>query len=1053
MPFPNLCFSKPVNMCRGISNFSIALLYSAALMAVLLPDLFRPVLAQQAEIQPGEAEELFERAWTHYLQAEEEEAIELFQLLTRHYEEYQNWEKMIESIIMKAMSGQRLGEMDRVEERVERAEMLARDYLESGHQIWSRVYNVRAYLAIDQNDLDEALEWAERSLELIYRFEGLEDRKVRTHSVHGYILDARGQYPEAIETYTHGKELARQIDDDREQSFAMTLILNNLGVTYRKYGEPEEAARYYRMNREYLEKLYHSNHPEVAMNYNNMGGVYYNLGDIEQAAQYFLQSARILETNYGRGHRNVAIAYNNAGSSYAVLGRLDEAIRYLEEALDVTVNLLGGEHPDVAFRLANLAGIYQQRGELDTALEYLDRSISIRETYYGDDHPSLASSYIRRGELHMVMDEPTRALRDFEEVIRIGRDRLGFNHPEVAEALVKQGDLYRGKKRFGQAFEMYQEAIVRLANSFESRNIEDNPAVLESSHPISLLKALEAKASLLTEYFLVNRNREYLETSYHTYELAMELIDDLQLRFQHEASKLNLLGEHYSVYEGAMEAIYNLWRVSGDPSYLNSAFAIAEKSRARIAVELLRELEAREIAGISEEMLEHEQVLNEQIAAIHQQLAMEREKENEERDPSRISALQDSLFVVHQKQQDWMQIVEEEYPDYYEIKYHRGLISADEVRELLTDEEAVISYLMGEENVYATVLSSRDLTLHKLGPSGDVPQKVEELLTAIDERNSVEYRRHARSLYQNLVEPLDERLTGVEKVKVAPDQLLHHLPFELLLSAEPEDAYAHEWGYWIRDVSISYIPSMSIYRKMREQTASPDDRMLAVAPFADDGSVVDGPAELRSYTEEVTPLPVSRFETEQITELYRTERRFWNPFAQPRQADIWLNRQATIPNLLAHDLAQYRWIHFATHAFVNESSPELSGIVLAADLPGPSEEGGGQNVLFQRDILNLNLNAELVVLSACETGVGRIARGEGLIGFTRSFIYSGAGNLVVSLWKVGDRETSDLMIRFYEELLSGKGKSEALRSAKLSMIEQPEYAFPTNWAAFILFGS
>jgi CHAT domain-containing protein len=149
-------------------------------------------------------------------------------------------------------------------------------------------------------------------------------------------------------------------------------------------------------------------------------------------------------------------------------------------------------------------------------------------------------------------------------------------------------------------------------------------------------------------------------------------------------------------------------------------------------------------------------------------------------------------------------------------------------------------------------------------------------------------------------------------------------------------------------------------------------------------------------------------------------------------------------------LAKYKVLHFATHGFVNSERPELSGLVLAQDTTG-----GEDGVLYSGEIYNLKLNADLVVLSACETGLGKIQKGEGIIGLTRALLYAGAKNMIVSLWQVADESTSDLMVDFYKNSLENKGQiaySEALRNAKLKMISEGRYAHPLYWSPFILIG-
>lgn len=167
------------------------------------------------------------------------------------------------------------------------------------------------------------------------------------------------------------------------------------------------------------------------------------------------------------------------------------------------------------------------------------------------------------------------------------------------------------------------------------------------------------------------------------------------------------------------------------------------------------------------------------------------------------------------------------------------------------------------------------------------------------------------------------------------------------------------------------------------------------------------------------------------------------------KAAVYLEEDAREASVKTDKLGEYRILHFATHGLVNEKNPQLSGLILSPEDSTSKEDG----ILHLGEIYNLNLNADLVVLSACETGLGQVAKGEGIIGLTRGFLYAGASNVLVSLWQVSDVTTADLMVDFYDKMLGGMSKPEALRAAKLQMIRRhPEYAKPYYWAPFILVG-
>ncbi|MCC5941043.1 MAG: CHAT domain-containing protein, partial [Balneolaceae bacterium] len=253
--------------------------------------------------------------------------------------------------------------------------------------------------------------------------------------------------------------------------------------------------------------------------------------------------------------------------------------------------------------------------------------------------------------------------------------------------------------------------------------------------------------------------------------------------------------------------------------------------------------------------------------------------------------------------------------------------------------------------------------------------------------------------------------------------------------------------FLIRDYQISYTPSVSVLKRMQERRSDNPRNLLAMAPFNQSIAEFNIAGDVERYVGSLSPLPLTRYETSEISKLFRQRRTFMD-FFFPQKTDVFLHKDASKQQLSSSSLQDYSFIHFATHAFVNESNPGFSGIVLWGDDADDPDSG----IVYVADIYNLSMNADLVVLGACETGLGTMYRGEGIIGFTRAFIYAGAANLVVSKWRVSDQPTSKLMIHFYEYIKEGYSYSEALQLAKLELLNHPEYAAPVNWAAFILQG-
>lgn len=990
-------------------------------------------------------ERLFEKAYSLYVNADLEKAYPIFSELSEYYVNQERWEEYVYTTIYQSVIKRRHREFDKAQSLVNRAEEILDEYLEDGHIYYSLIYNNRAHFAIENNDLEEALKWAEKSVVLANKHEGVEVYAVQSYGALGYMLDSMGDYRAAVEAYKKGIETAGLITDERQRNYSFTLLYNNLGVAYRRAGYPDMAMESYEKNSLYQEKLFDGDHPEIALSYNNIGAIYYLKGDIGRAAQYFLRAASILENHHGRNHELVAAAYNNAGSCYFSLDRLEEALRYLEMAQEIKINVLGTGHLDTAIGHSNLASIYMSEKDYVTALENYNLSLSIRINNFGDRHPNLINAYMQRGKLYSEISEPDKALADYYKVKGIVSQKLGDSHPDMAEVLIQIGHTKKSINLYAEALENYQQAIVHLAEGFHVRDIHENPSVLTTAHPLLLLFSLAAKSDLMIEYYLLNGDRDYLDTAYKSYILSIRLIEDLQMNYQHEASKLNLFGENFSIFEGALLSAYHLYSLTEEQEYLETIYTTIEQSKARIAAELLHESRARNFANVPDEVIDYEREINSVIASFHQQLILEKEK-GEEKDERRVRDLQDSLFDGHTEQRNWINIIENEYPSYYEMKYSRQVPALEKVQnDLLEDGQLALNYFSGRENLFVLLIHRDDVSIHKLKADEGLAESIEELRRSVIIKDESTYGYEAAKLYDQLLRPVEEYFAGFNTLLIVPDHALYYLPFELLLKEPALSSRPDRWPYLIRDYQVSYVPSLTVYGNMGKENDVNTNNLLAIAPYIDNLSGLMEEVGLREYTENLSPLPVTRYETQEIANIFTSQRRFWNVLTPKRTVTLLHNEDASLEALTNLDLDDYGYLHFATHAFIHESNPSLSGIMLA-------DTGEGENIIYLDDIYNLRLNADLVTLSACDTGIGSLARGEGIIGFTRAFISSGAQNLLVSMWKVDDRATSELMVHFYRELFSGAGKAEALRTAKLSFIDRPDRAFPDAWASFILIG-
>jgi CHAT domain-containing protein len=1008
-------------------------------LSVIFLFLFVPVMYGQSSDQISDR---FSEARHHFNYREYQEAIDILESIRA---DVCNSDEMVETCvelhIIKMNSYRNLNDYETAEKHFDAGYSLAQSQLHEHHPLRVRLYTERFSLENQVTSVADAGVWAKNAMEIVEEALHTGLTKADAYRVMGYYNDGIGNYDLAIENYQEALSELEGKEQTIEVVNMLAIIHNNIGISYRRVGELQTANQHYQINLSLVREAFGDNHLQLAYVYNNIGTTYYFIGDYGIAGDYFRRTANIIRINLGEDNPLYALSLNNAVSSYMSLNDYDRALELMQRVQEIKLRTSGEEHSETAYGYSNLGNVLTQMGKYEEALKNHMRSIEIRINLYGEDHPGLVTSYFNISDLFVRMDEYEKARDYLGEARRIVDYRLGENHPQLWEAQRRIGQSYAAENRHDEAINYFSESMYRMIDR-SNMPLVRNPDFSRLIYPLDFMNTIMGMGNANLQLYKSGAELKNLHEAYYYFNLAADFVDFMQIEFQSEASKLNLIDENYAIYTNAIESGYYLYKETSDDSWLDEILRLNELSRARIAIELVQDLEARQFAGVPGDILDEERELNTTITDLYNQIHLEQEK-GFDADETLIAQYRDSLFYAKENLQNFIRLLEGEYPAYYNLKYERPLVNKFDVMNLLSSDETLLSYMFTDDYLFAILVNLNGISIHKLELIDQLPSHVEELRQAVIRGDTETYVELSVLLYDKLMGPLADHIQ-TESVIIIPDQILHYLPFELLLTERPSDMAYHRMPFLIREKQISYTQSATLLQYKTNRRPSNPENLLAMAPFNLNVSDLDESYTADRYLADLTPLPLTRYETRRIAEIFNT-RRTWFDFLFPVRTDIFLDREATKMRLFNSPLDDYGFIHLATHAFVHEGNPALSGIALWGD-----ENSDG--IVRVGDIYNLRLNADLVVLGACETGLGRMYRGEGLIGFTRAFIYAGASNLVVSMWRVSDQPTAMLMIHFYEKIRQGHSYSEALQAAKLELINHPEHAAPRNWAAFVFQG-
>jgi CHAT domain-containing protein len=612
-----------------------------------------------------------------------------------------------------------------------------------------------------------------------------------------------------------------------------------------------------------------------------------------------------------------------------------------------------------------------------------------------------------------------------------------------------------------------------------------------------MLGSKGTEAGTLYGMALVERARGNLAEARSRAEESLNIIESLRGEVPTQDWRALFLARNQDYYEFYTDLLMRLHQRGPSKGYDLAALQASARARARSLLELLAESRVDVEQGIAPELKQRERAAYSRIAWVQSRLIAAYSQPKP--DQSQIAALEEELKKADAERERLNMEIRQKHPRYADLQYPAPL-GLKAVQSLLDDRTLLLEYAIGRDASFLFAVTGSDFLVARLPPASAIADRVEALRATITSRPQRaalgKQINHSRELYRQLIEPAGKLLAGKRKLIVVPSGVLYYLPFEVLLTAGEERTLAAAvsggWPYLIRDYAISYVPSAGVLASLRgrpEERPGSRKTFLAFADPAYGNEAVAGGDVLRSQLRgafgegrswNLGRLAESRREVEQIAGLYPRD-----------QVSVLLGERATEENVkTAGRLGQYRFIHFATHGLLNEERPPYSGLILslpgaggagvpAAQKPertGPRPAGGvpqpatdkpeaaagpparavgpqrEDGLLQVYEVFNLKLNADLVVLSACETGLGKEVKGEGLIGLTNAFLYAGTPSVLVSLWNVHDRSTADLMVGFYQQLGRAQDKAEALRQAKLKLIQNEQYAHPYYWAPFILIG-
>jgi CHAT domain-containing protein/tetratricopeptide (TPR) repeat protein len=844
----------------------------------------------------------------------------------------------------------------------------------------------------------------------------------------------------------------------------------SIGLVYQAQGRYSEALQLHQKALAIYLAVLGENHPNAADSYFDMGDIYKAQGRYAEALQYYQKALAIYLAALGKKHPNVADSYNSMRNVYQAQGRYAEALEYYQKALAINLAVLGENHPRAATQYNNMGNVYRAQGRYAEALEYYQKALAINLAVLGENHPRLATQYNNMGNVYRAQGRYAEALEYYQKALAINLAVLGENHPKTVITYNQIGIAYEAQLNYREALQNYRKALECNVPNWKPAKEWDLPSPNASIlSPQYLLTTLQKQSQTLFRASLSYGHslayRPHLPYALKATRYGASQLSRWRQTMRREADQIEL-GKQATEILGTGIACAFLMDSLGikEQTPLKEAFFFSESNKAAALNLAIQQNEALVAAGIPESLNALQQDYKRELTLCQQQLETVLKPQTQE-DTLKKQYYENRRFVYAAKLDSLIHALEKEYPKYYELKYATFTASVDTLQKVLAAQSphtAVLEYFASDTALFIFALTAKDFAAKKiLLPQVDLKKLINALgrsyylLTESqrqDPAKKQDYINAAAKLYQKLIAPIEKIIKNKELV-IIPDGWLWEVPFEMLVNAKTEaetrklEKLSFEQLPLLNQFySIRYSPNAAAFLRSFALPPSLGKGLFAVAPVFDikeEDILVARSTSNRDavYPETVATLPGSESEVQALKRLFE-ERNL--------PVTILLREQAKEEVFTGSPLAYFRYIHLATHGVFNRNKPSWSYLLFARPqdtLAGLERDG----LLTAAECYNLKLDAELVVLSACETGRGELKPGEGLVGLTRGLLYSGARGVLVSQWKVPDEATSKLMRLFYQNLLSGLSKPRALQAAKESM-RKSGFAHPYYWAAFVLVG-
>ncbi len=709
---------------------------------------------------------------------------------------------------------------DYVMGRSEEAEKGLKLTLSKVYNIWpsnpvleAQYYDFQALVYIRKRLLDSAYHHLQKALGLKQQvFEEQSLEIAESYSTLGGLEAYRGRRERALELNLKVLDIRSAMlsaDDSR-----LAKAYNNLGYIYFNLGAVDPALESYLKAIEIRRRNGTDKGYNFALVLGNIGAMYRENGDYKQALAYHHKELEIKKTSLPPDHRSLARNYYNLAKANFEIGEYDLALEYALISLEIFRKTLEDHDPIIGSLRNEVGRALVKKGRFEEAMQYFNdnlKTASARESFLtvAETNNNIAESYLDQGEHAKTLEHYQIALNTLKD---------GYNNkklPGVADSYYRIGKLYRKMGETDLALEHLQKSLIFNLQKFENTDPFSHPDVKDTvSDRMLYLDALSSKGEIFTE--LSSQQKGHLTSADSTWQFAIHHINWLRTSYHNESSKLGLLDKSRKVFENQLQVLYDLYTDTGEQRYLERAFKTVEQTKATVLYEGIKAVKARDFGGIPSDVTSLEESLRIKLA-YNEKRIFDLESSNDPENQQKIFEARANFFDYKLSYDSLIQVLEKQYPEYYQLKYGKGINGVEDIQRMITKNTAVIEYMLTDNFLYTFKITDSGLKTIRTEVSQAFKEELLQFIEGLKSRSSAinwgneeyeQYQKDAYKLYNVLIAPVLQHGDEIDKLIIIPDGMLNYLPFECLVTGPEKEAYG--MPYLIRDTNIRYAYSASL---------------------------------------------------------------------------------------------------------------------------------------------------------------------------------------------------------------------------------------------------